>query len=144
MAPKVKQLSTQQMLPTMFQPKTRRHFIVNFDGIDSFLVKKIELPTLRPNKSGKLTSRMPAKLFLYCPVAPSTERQIENAIAKQCKNQLNDCVVSYLDPVGTIVDEWTFTDTKIVSVRFTPPDYNTSDFLECEVLFSFKDIQFSI
>lgn len=131
------------MLPTMFQPKTSRHFIVKFDCIDSFLVKKFELPTLKTGKKS-LCSRNPAKLFLHCPVVPSAEQQIQDAYKKQLLGQLNDCVVDFLDPGGTVIDKWTFTETNITGMKISNLDYSTSDLLEIVVLFTFSGIEFGL
>lgn len=137
-----KQIPQSQLMPNQFQPKQRHRFIVDFDGIDSYIVKKIELPTLRPN-NGVLHSNMPAKLYLHCPVMPSTEKQIQAVIRKQAKESLANCIVKFLDPIGTVTDEWTFNGVKVMSVKFTSPDYNTSELMECIVLFTFSGVEFN-
>lgn len=86
---------------------------------------------------------MPAKLYLHCPVAPSTEKQIQAVVRKQAKEGLTNCIVKFLDPVGTVTDEWTFTGVKVMSVKFTSPDYNTSELMECIVLFTFSGVEFN-
>ena len=141
MTKKGQQVPVQQMLPNKFEPRQNHRFLVEFDGIDCFLVKKLDLPKMRMG-GGILTSGLPAKLHLHCPANPATEEQVRDAMLKQGQNCLKDCVLKFLNPVGTVVQVWTFLDTKIQTVEFTPPCYDSNDLMECVVSFKFKGIKF--
>lgn len=141
MTKKGQQVPVQQMLPNKFEPRQNWRFLVDFDGIDAFLVKKLDLPKMRMG-GGVLTSGLPAKLHLHCPANPATEEQVRDAMVKQGHNRLNDCILKFLDPVGTVVQTWTFLDTKIENVEFSPPDYNSNELMQCTVSFKFKGIKF--
>lgn len=141
MTNKGQQTPQKQMSPTIFEPKSCRRFIVDFDGIDSFLVSKVELPKLTFS-NGALGSGLPAKLYLHCPVNPSTEKQVQDAMVKQGNGNLSDCIVKFIDPVGTVINTWTFLNTKIASAEFTPPDYNSNELMQCVLSFRFNGIKF--
>lgn len=141
MTKKGQQIPNNMMVPTAFEPLHQRRFIVEFDGIDAFLVKKIDLPKLVMG-GGVLTSGLPAKLHLYCTANPATDEQVRDAMIKQGHGNLKDCILKFLDPVGTVVQTWTFVETKIHNIQFSPPNYDSSDLMECAVSFRFKGIKF--
>lgn len=138
-----KQLTMQEMLPEKYEPKVNRRFILNMDGIDAYIVKSVHTPPLVPNKVGKLIPKKfhLLRIFLYCPIAPSTEQMVSEVLEKQSKNgNLEPIELRYLDPVGTIVALWKFAGAKIEEVKFSNPDYNNNELMECELLVSFDSL----
>ena len=127
------------MLPTKYEPKKRHRFIVDFDSLDAFLIKKFDYPSLKPNKAGELAPTGYARIHMYCAIEPSTEQQVRDVVAKQVNNHLDDCVIKYLDPIGTIVSEHVFVEPKIVLVEYTSPSYDEqSSLMECIVSFEYS------
>lgn len=132
----VKTIPAQQMLPTQFEPKRRHRFIVEFDGLDSFLVKRFDYPSLKP-KGGDLVPIGCARIHMHCSVKPSTEQQVAEVVAKQAEVALDDCVIKYLDPVGTVVSEHVFVEPVVVRVEYTSPSYDENGLMECIVSFEY-------
>ena len=48
------QLKIEELLPTKFEPKVNRRFILDMDCIPSYIVKSVHTPPLVPNDAGKL------------------------------------------------------------------------------------------
>jgi len=126
-----------ELLPTKFHPKARQRFILKFDGVDSYLVKNIDLPeflivgnSIQPSKE--------IVLYLHCPGTPSTEIQIMNTVKKQVSGTtLDPAKICFLDPVGTIVSEYVFYNPKIVSFKISDLSYEASENLEMIVKISY-------
>jgi hypothetical protein len=139
-------LSATQMLPTKFEPKVNRRFILEIDCIDSFLVKSVHTPPLKPNMHGELVPKdfHILRVFLHCPIAPSLEQQLLKATKKQRYQGLNPVELKYLDPVGTVVSHWMFKGSKIEEVNFSNPEYGNGELMVCELIVSFDslDIQY--
>ena len=129
------------MLPTAFEPKRRHRFIVDFDGLDAFLVKSFDYPSLKP-KQGGLVPVGCARIHLHCAISPSTEKQIAEVVAKQAELGLGDCVVRYLDSAGVIISEHVFVEPKVVLVEYTSPSYDEpSSLMEGIVSFEYSRLE---
>lgn len=136
------QLTAEEMLPSKFEPKVNRRFILQMDGIDSFLVKSVHTPPLISSKEGKLVPKNFhfLRIFLYCPIVPSVEQMLLKVLQKQNNLGLEPVELKYLDPVGTVVAKWKFDGTKIEEVKFSNPDYSNGELMECELLVSFNSL----
>jgi hypothetical protein len=132
--------SKQNAAAVTFEPKQRNRFLLKFDGIDSFLVKKVDLPNFLVTAKGVNASEH-ITVHLYCPVKPSAEKQIFDTITKQITNgSLDDAKIQFLDPVGTITAEYIFVEPAITTFKISDPDYAATDLMEIIYKFSYKSL----
>lgn len=126
-----------------FEPKRNRHFIMEIDGIDSFLVKNVHLPALKPDENGNLVPKSfrLLRVFLYSAIAPSTEQQVADTLKKQVKGPLEPVELKYLDPAGAVVSHMRFHEPKIEEVVISNPDYSSSDITTVELIINFDSIE---
>lgn len=137
---KPESLKIHQLLPTKYEPKYRMRWIAQFDGLDSFLFNSIDYSPLIPtNQQFVMKPKGVAKMVLHCPIAPSGEQQVFDAAYEQFSKPLGDCVVKYLDPIGTVVSRHKLTKPKIVEVEFTPSSYDERQPLMMTVSFKYED-----
>jgi hypothetical protein len=129
-----------QATATTFELKQRRRFILKFDGIDSFLVKKVDLPNFSVGSKAVNASEH-VIVHMHCPVNPSAEKQVFNTVTKQLeKGHLEDARIVFLDPVGTIVTEYIFTEPTIITFKISDLDYASTEPVEMVLKFSYKSL----
>ena len=148
----MKTLDVTEMLPTKFQAKAVRQFIVRLDGIDSFLFNSIDRGCWSRDSKGK--GLLVAEV--HDAVSPSGEQQVREWIdcqtffgrrrlkkklmkegkdkgtvlskeqLKRLSSPYRDLTICYLDPVGTIVSEVTYTKVRLDRVGYTKLTYDSS------------------
>lgn len=132
--------SNKQNTAISFQPKQRNRFLLKFDGIDGFLVKKIDLPSFSVTAKGVNVNEH-ITVHLYCPVNPSVEKQIFNTVTKQIeKGSLDDARIQFLDSVGTITTEYIFVEPTITTFKISDLDYASTEMMEVVLKFSYKSL----
>lgn len=142
----MEQLTSTEMRPTCFQPIARRHFIFCMEGIDQFLVKRVErAPYVKLDKGWKKTDRDLLReslahkklvVYLHDPIAPSALGQITDLIELGGKSQAH---IKFLDPVGTVIGGVTFNRVEVDRVDYSPMDYDSNDFSEIKLTLSFNN-----
>lgn len=120
-------LQVTEMLPTKFQPLTKRQYILAIEGIDSYLIKAAARPTVTTEEveinwinstryiAGK-TKYGTLSVTLIDAIAPSGAQQVMEWI-RLCFESVSgragyadfykrDIQIKMLDPVGTVVQFW--------------------------------------
>ena len=132
-------LEFNEMFYTNFEPKMKNRFIMNIDGIDSYLIKTANRPTIsfepvtldHINVKRKLKGKadwQPITITLYDPIVPSGAQAViewirlshesvtgRNGYADFYKK---DIVFNVLGPVGDKVEEWSLKGAYISEANF--------------------------
>lgn len=120
-------LSVTDLLPNKFEPKREYRWVFAIEGIDAFLVKEVNRPSIDiketkidyinsyRNVAGKL-SFGDFSVKLHDPIAPSGAQQVMEWIRTHYESvsgragyadfYKRDCQLKMLDPVGTVVELW--------------------------------------
>lgn len=137
-------LSVTDMLPTKFEPLAKRRFILAIEGIDSFLVKTGNRPTMATTDvainwinstryvAGK-TKFETMQFTLHDPIAPSGAQQVMEWI-RSCFESVSgrggysdfykrDIQLKMLDPVGTVVQLWDIKGAFVTNATFGDVTY---------------------
>lgn len=140
-------LDAKLLVPTKFQPKFSRHFLLEIEGIDSFLVKKIEFaPYKRPSSSWhqtdheKLLEMTASKHFtvhLHDAIEPSARMQVQGLLNVFAPKK---ATISFLDPIGTVVEQEAYTGLQVEKIEYDSLDYASSGPLEIRVTFGYSSM----
>lgn len=144
-------LDVTSMLPNKFEPKQKRRWIMQIEGIDAFLLKTANRPTITtdPIEIQFMNSRRyiagPSKfgtiaLTLHDPIAPSGAQQVMEWI-RTCYESVSgragyadfykrDISLKLVDPVGTVVEFWDIIGAFIVSSNFGDLSYEAGELNE--------------
>ena len=144
-------LEPQDIMFTPFEPKLKNRFIMQIDGINAYLIKAINRPTLESDEvileHMNVTRYVKGKsrwstldITLYDAVVPSAAQQVmewvrlhhesvtgRNGYADFYKK---DITFNLLDPVGAVVEEWELKGAYIATATFGDLDFATSDPVE--------------
>jgi len=137
-------LSVTDMLPTKFEPLTKRRFILAIEGIDSFLIKTakrpqyefevVEVPWINSTRyiagKGKFQEM---SVTLHDPIAPSGAQQVMEWV-RSCFESVSgrsgyadfykrDIQIKMLDPVGTVVQLWDIKGAFVKTADFGEVSY---------------------
>jgi len=137
-------LSVTDMLPTKFEPLTKRRFLLAIEGIDSFLVKTANRPTYTTEEvtinwinstrylAGKTTFGTIA-VTLHDPIAPAGAQQVMEWIRLNFESvsgrggyadfYKRDIQLKMLDPVGTVVQLWDIKGAWVQEANFNDVTY---------------------
>ena len=120
-------LNSTQMFFTAFEPKLQNRFLMNIDGIDAYLIKKIDRPQIsfqeivldHINTKRKIKGKANWENItcdLYDPVTPSGAQAVmewvrlshESVTGRDGYSDFykKDIYVRTLGPVGDVVEEW--------------------------------------
>tara|TARA_R100000008_G_C3495301_1_gene120809 strand:+ start:193 stop:681 length:489 start_codon:yes stop_codon:yes gene_type:complete len=144
-------LEPQDIMFTPFEPKLKNRFIMQIDGINAYLVKTMNRPTLESDEvilehmnttryvKGK--SRWASlEITLYDPVVPSAAQQVmewvrlghEAVTGRDGYSDFykKDITFNLLGPVGDVIEEWELKGAWIMSATFGDLDFASSDPVE--------------
>ena len=152
------------MRPTEFQPKFQNQFVLEIEGIDSFLVRKANiLPSLTIgekeidwiNLKRYLAGSKPkfdtVSITLWDPIAPSGMQLVMEWVrlhweqltgrAGYADFYKRDIVLKLLDPPGNVISRLEYTGAFITTVNFgaVQPDYSADEFLNIELTLRFDN-----
>ena len=140
-------IDSTQMMFTAFEPKLQNRFLMNIDGIDSYLIKKISRPTIsfgeivldHINVKRKIKGKANwdnLSFELYDPVTPSGAQAVmewvrlshESVTGRDGYSDFykKDIRINTLGPVGDIVEEWILKGAYCQNANFGDMDW-TSD-----------------
>ena len=144
-------LEPQDIMFTPFEPKLKNRFIMQIDGINAYMVKTMNRPSLESDEvvlehmnvtryvKGK-SRWQPIEITLYDPVVPSAAQQVMEWIRLGHESitgrdgyadfYKKDVVFNLLGPVGDIVEEWELKGCYIQTANFGDLDFATSDPVE--------------
>ena len=140
-------LNSTQMFFTAFEPKLQNRFLMNIDGIDAYLIKKIDRPNVtfqeitldHINVKRKIKGKANWENItceLYDPVTPSGAQSVMEWIRLSHESVTGrdgysdfykkDIRIHTLGPVGDVVEEWILKGAFVTNAAFGEMDW-TSD-----------------
>ena len=140
-------IDSTQMMFTAFEPKLQNRFLMNIDGIDSYLIKKISRPSVsfgeivldHINVKRKIKGKANwdnITCDLYDPVTPSGAQAVmewvrlshESVTGRDGYSDFykKDVYIRTLGPVGDVVEEWILKGAYCQNASFGDMDW-TSD-----------------
>lgn len=141
-------LEVNDLLAVAYEPKRKYRWIFSIDGLDAFTAKTFTRPQLtfdvttidyintKRYLSGKATFN-PITVTLNDPIAPSESQKVMEWIRLNYESVTGragyaafykkDFSLKLLDPVGTVVEQWTFQGAWIQDANFNELDYAVSD-----------------
>ena len=141
-------LEPQDIMFTPFEPKLKNRFIMQIDGINAYLIKTINRPSLESDEvilehmnvtryvKGK-SRWQPLDITLYDPIVPSAAQQVHEWILLHHESTTGrdgysdfykkNITFNLLDPVGAVVEEWELKGAYIQSANFGDMDFASSD-----------------
>jgi hypothetical protein len=141
-------LSFDQMFYTNFEPKMKNRYVLNIDGIDSYLIKAANRPTIQfetvvmdhINIKRKLQGKgewQDITITLYDPIVPSGAQQVmewvrlghESITGRRGYADFykKDIQIYSLGPVGDKIEQWTLKGAFIQSANFGDLDWSSND-----------------
>ena len=139
-------LDSTQMMFTAFEPKLQNRFLMLIDGIPSYLIKKIDRPSVSFNEVVLDHINVKRKIKgkanwenitcdLYDPVTPSGAQAVmewvrlshESVTGRDGYSDFykKDIHVRTLGPVGDVVEEWILKGAYVQSANFGSMDWTT-------------------
>ena len=144
-------LEPQDIMFTPFEPKLKNRFIMQIDGINAYLIKSMNRPSLESDEvvlehmnvtryvKGK-SRWQPLEIMLYDPVVPSAAQQVmewvrlhhESVTGRDGYSDFYNKNITFnlLDPVGAVVEEWELKGAYIQSANFGDLAFDSSDPVE--------------
>lgn len=141
-------LGVGDMLPNKFEPKRKFRWVFAIEGIDAFLMKSANRPSVTIGEqtieyinskrylAGKMTYET-ISVTLHDPIAPSGAQQVMEWVRTHTESvsgrsgyadfYKRDCQLKMLDPVGTVVELWDLKGCFLTNAAFGDLDYGTED-----------------
>jgi len=132
-------LDVSALLPNRFEPKRKNRWILQIEGIDAFLLKTAQRPTVTTDEVempfinsrryvASLTKFNEMNITLYDAIAPSSAQQVTEWM-RLCFESVSgragyadfykrDVQLKLIDPVGTVVELWDIKGAWIKSATF--------------------------
>jgi hypothetical protein len=141
-----------------FEPKLSNRFIMEINGIDSYLVKTASRPTVTSevveldhiNVKRKIKGKTnwdDITISLYDPIVPSGAQQVMEWVRQSHESLTGrdgyaafykkDINFKMLGPVGDVVELWTLKGAFITSANFGDMDWAGNDVMSIEVTLSY-------
>ena len=151
-------LEFNEMFYTYFEPKMKNRFIMNIDGIDSYLIKTANRPTIQfdpvtldhINVKRKLKGKgewQDVEITLYDPIVPSGAQQVMEWVRTSHESLTGrdgyadfykkDVNFFMLGPVGDKIEQWTLKGAFINSAAFNDLDWASNDPAEITLTLSY-------
>ena len=141
-------LSVTEMLPNRFEPKRKNRWVFAIEGIDQFLMKTAARPTIATDEveipfmnstrylAGK-TKFDAITVTLYDPIAPSAAQECMEWIRTHFESvsgrsgyadfYKRDIEIKLLDPVGTVIENWSGKGCWLTNVTYGDLAYDSAD-----------------
>ena len=153
-------LEFNEMFYTNFEPKMKNRFIMNIDGIDSYLIKTANRPTIQfepvtldhINVKRKLKGKgewQDVEITLYDPIVPSGAQQVMEWVRTHFESvsgragyadfYKRDCQLKMLDPVGTVVELWDIKGAFLTQAGFGDLSYDGDEPQEISMTLRFDN-----
>ena len=151
-------LEFNEMFYTNFEPKMKNRFIMNIDGIDSYLIKTANRPTIQfeavtldhINVKRKLKGKgewQDVEITLYDPIVPSGAQQVMEWVRTSHESLTGrdgyadfykkDVNFFMLGPVGDKIEQWTLKGAFITNAAFNDLDWASNDPAEITLTLSY-------
>ena len=153
-------LEFDKMFYTNFEPKLANRFIMEIDGIESYMIKTANRPTFTSevvtldhiNIQRKIKGKSTwddLSITLYDPIVPSgaqqvmewlrTHQEMVSGRAGYADFYKRDCQLKMLDPVGTVVELWDFKGAFITTANYNTVDYGSDEIMKIELTLRFDN-----
>jgi hypothetical protein len=151
-------LEFDKMFYTNFEPKMKNRFVMQIDGIDSYLVKAAQRPTItfepvvldHINVKRKLKGKgewQDITITLYDPIVPSGAQKVMEWVRLSHESitgrdgyadfYKKDLDFYMLGPVGDKIEQWKIKGAFILSANFGELDWASNDPLSIELTLSY-------
>ena len=141
-------VSEQELFFTAFEPKVQNRYIMQIDGVPSYLIKKINRPMLKQEAKKidhiNLQRYIKGKtvwdaidIELYDPIVPSGAQAVMEWVRLHHESVTGrdgyaefykkDIIINVLGPVGDKVEEWILKGAQITEVNFGEMDWTKDD-----------------
>ena len=151
-------LEFNQMFYTNFEPKMKNRFIMEINGIDSYLIKTANRPTIQfepvtldnINVKRKLKGKgewQDVEITLYDPIVPSGAQQVMEWVRTSHESLTGrdgyadfykkDVNFFMLGPVGDKIEQWTLKGAFITNASFNDLDWASNDPAEITLTLSY-------
>ncbi len=151
-------LEFNEMFYTNFEPKMKNRIIMNIDGIDSYLIKTANRPTIQfepvtldhINVKRKLKGKgewQDVEITLYDPIVPSGAQQVMEWVRTSHESLTGrdgyadfykkDVNFFMLGPVGDKIEQWTLKGAFITNASFNDLDWASNDPAEITLTLSY-------
>lgn len=132
-------LDVTSMIPNRFEPKRKNRWILQVEGIDAYIVKSTQRPTvttepveipwmnMRRYVAG-LTKFNTISMTLHDPLAPSGAQQVMEWVRLHLESvsgragyadfYKRDAALKLTDPIGTIIEQWEIKGAFITEANF--------------------------
>ena len=151
-------LEFNEMFYTNFEPKMKNRVIMNIDGIDSYLIKTANRPTIQfepitldhINVKRKLKGKgewQDVEITLYDPIVPSGAQQVMDWVRTSHESLTGrdgyadfykkDVNFFMLGPVGDKIEQWTLKGAFITNAAFNDLDWASNDPAEITLTLSY-------
>ena len=141
-------LPVTDMLPNKFEPKRKFRWVFAIEGIDAFLMKTANRPSITieeqevpfMNSTRYLAGKAKFETLavtLHDPIAPSGAQQVMEWVRTHFESvsgragyadfYKRDCQLKLLDPIGTVVELWDIKGAFLTNAAFGDLDYGASD-----------------
>ena len=153
-------LSVAEMLTNKFEPKRKFRWVFAIEGVDAFLMKTANRPTISTNEvpmpfinhtrylAGRTTFGTMG-VTLYDPIAPSGAQQVMEWVRTHFESvsgrsgyadfYKRDCQIKMLDPIGTVVELWDVKGAFITEANYGDLNYDTNDPAEISLTLRFDN-----
>ena len=153
-------LSVQDMLPNKFEPKRKNRWIFALEGIDSFLIKTANRPSISIEEQtisymnskryvAGLASFETLALTLHDPIAPSGAQQVMEWVRTHFESvsgrsgyadfYKRDCQLKLVDPVGTVIELWDIKGCFLTNAGFGDVSYEDGAPMEISLTLRFDN-----
>ena len=141
-------LEFNDMFYTNFEPKMKNRFIMEIDGIPSYLIKTANRPSIQfevvtldhINVKRKLKGKgewQDVEISLYDPIVPSGAQSVMEWVRSSHESLTGrdgyadfykkDVTFNMLGPVGDIVEEWTLKGSYIATANFGEMAFDSNE-----------------
>jgi hypothetical protein len=122
-------------VPTPYEPKKTNRFIIKFPEsfeLTEWVCSRASRPCARIIHD--VTKFDPLIIGMYDPITPSTSQSLYNLITSGKVHEKFDMQIQLLDPIGTVIEEWSLSGCFFKKIDFGYMSYNRDEILECEVI----------
>ena len=116
-----------------YEPKRKDRFVVEFPtqlGIESFLVKKCDLPKYNKNLNWTEIE------IIFYEIIPISTAEI---ILKLLKMKMFSFNILLLDPTGLVIEKWKIFVQEILNIDFGSMDLSSEEYLTSKILIKPKE-----
>ena len=119
------------------EPKRKFRWVLQFEGIPSFAVKRTERPTVYRGSDGSV-SYGPLQVVVYDPMVPSVSETVWDWFQS---GEKRDGMITLLTPNGEVLERWRFKELNMTYIKLGELDYSSSDPVEIEMQFYYSFVE---